>query len=184
MRQSNRPRPPFLVRIAVLAFAVATTIAPASVARAATCTVGVESHPDSPGKPADKLNGVEGKGFINVWAVGSSHAASKPLLDHYNGNRWRIVPAPDRGSTTELLDVTVVDRQDAWAVGYFTGADGHNKTLIERWNGSTWSIVPSPNPFPHGDNFLKGVSASSVTNVWAVGSNGRPGTKTIILRFD
>jgi hypothetical protein len=85
---------------------------------------------------------------------------------------------PDKGSLTQLFDVTVLGPRNAWAVGYYvpTGG-GHTRTLVEHWNGTRWTIVPSPNPISGSDNFLKGGDAVSASNIWAVGSNGRPGTR-------
>ena len=42
-------------------------------------------------------------------------------------------------------------------------------TLIEHWDGSSWTVVPSPNHSDSSSNYFWAVSASSPTNVWALG---------------
>jgi hypothetical protein len=44
--------------------------------------------------------------------------------------------------------------------------------------------VASPNPISGSDNFLKGIDAVSANDIWAVGSNGRPGNKAIIQHYN
>src|SRR5204863_6550919 len=118
-------------------------------------TFTLKAHPEVGSPPFDQLYGIDGMYTDQEWAVGSSTAAGKPLIEHWNGNKWSIVAAPDKGSTTELYDVTVISPSNVWAVGYYTAAGGHNRTLIEHWNGNKWSIVASPNPIAGGDNFLE-----------------------------
>ncbi len=157
----------------------------ATGASAAGCTIKLVGHPEVGGTPFDQLYGVDALSGSNIWAVGSSDAAGKPLIEHWNGTKWSIVTAPDKGSTTELNDVTVISPTNAWAVGYYVPtAGGHVRTLVEHWNGTKWAVVASPNPISGADNFLKGVDAVSASNVWAVGSNGRPGLKTLIEHFN
>lgn len=176
------------LRVGLVVTATAAVLAPSGPAiagKAAACSFKLVQHPDAGDPPFDQLFGIDALSATNIWAVGSSDAAGEPLVMRYNGTRWRIVPTPDKGSITELFDVTVVGPRNAWAVGYYLPAGGgHTKTLIEHWNGTRWTIVPSPNPISGSDNFLKGVDAVSANDVWAVGSNGRPGNKTIILHWN
>ena len=154
-------------------------------ARAAGCDFDIVGHPSSAGTPFDQLYGIDALSGSNIWAVGSREAAGKPFILHWNGNKWNIVPAPDKGSITELYDVTVISPSNAWAVGYyFPSSGGFERTLIEHWNGTKWWVVPSPNPLSGQSNFLKGIDAVSASNIWAVGSNGRPGSKTLILHYN
>ncbi len=173
-------------RLGLLFVAVVGLLVPSTTASArAACTFKLVSHPEV-GDPAfDQLYGIDALSATNIWAVGSSGAGAKPLVLHSNGNKWSIVPSVDKGSTIELYDITVVNAKNAWAVGYYLpSGGGHNRTLIEHWNGTKWTVVPSPNPISGADNFLKGVDADSATDIWAVGSNGRPGNKTIIEHYD
>jgi hypothetical protein len=186
LRRSNRPF--FLRLVTGVAMLGALLISPASAlasSPAAGCTFGLVNHPEVGNPSFDQLYGIDALSATNVWAVGSSGAAAKPLVEHFNGTKWSIVSSPGKGSTTELYDVTVLGASNAWAVGYYlpTGG-GHTKTLAMHWNGTKWAIVATPNKFSSADNFLKGVDAVSATNIWAVGSNGRPGDKTLIEHFN
>jgi erythromycin esterase-like protein len=78
------------------------------------------------------------------------------------------------------VSVTEVSARSAWAVGgYFTGTAA--KTLILHWNGAKWTRAASPNP-PGSvtDIALNGVSATSSSNAWAVGSYTVGGIQKII----
>jgi len=169
--------------VAVVGLLVPSTTA--SAGGGAGCTFNLVQHPEVGDPPFDQLYGIDAASWSDIWAVGSSGAGTKPLVLHWNATKWSIVPSPDKGSTTELSDITVISPRNAWAVGYYlpTGG-GHNRTLIEHWNGTKWAVVASPNPVAASDNFLKGVDAVSANDVWAVGSNGRPGNKTIIQHYN
>ena len=110
----------------------------------------------SPGV-SSSLSGVAAVAPDDVWAVGSSDAAT--LIEHWDGASWSVVPSPGSGS---LAGVTALSATDAWAVGSNAAA-----TLVEHWNGQAWSVVPSPGP-----GSLSSVDAVSRNNVWAVGNNG------------
>ncbi|HXJ65981.1 MAG TPA: hypothetical protein VNN79_19655 [Actinomycetota bacterium] len=184
MRHSKRA---LRFRFGFLSLTIAALLVPATTASAdGSCRFELVLHPEVGGsQPFDQLYGIDALSGTNIWAVGSSGAAAKPLVEHWINHDWSIVAAPDKGSTTELYDVTAISPTNVWAVGYYTpSAGGHNRTLIEHWNGHAWNIVASPNPVAGADNFLKGIDAVSATNIWAVGSNGRPGSKTIIEHYN
>src|SRR5262249_16903885 len=155
-------------------------VVPATSASAAGCTFSIKAHPDSEATPFDQLDGIDALSGTNIWAVGLSNAGDDPLVEHYNGHKWTIVPAPTKGAGPELSDGAAISATNVWAVGNYSPPGAHIRTLVEHWNGKKWTIFPSPNPVAGSDNFLKGVAAVSATNVWAVGANGRPGTKPII----
>jgi hypothetical protein len=87
------------------------------------------------------------------------------------GPAWEIVSSPDPGAgTDELLGVTALSSDDAWAVGTFgPKIGGKTRTLTEHWDGQAWSVVPSPN-LGHRDE-LVAVYAVSSDDVWSVGSS-------------
>jgi hypothetical protein len=62
------------------------------------------------------------------------------------------------------------------------------KTLIEHWNGTRWKHVASPNPGdPAGTlgSVLTGVTATSASNVWAVGDySDSTATLTLTARWN
>jgi hypothetical protein len=131
----------------------------------------------NPGGPSryNFLRGVAAVSASDAWAVGSFNngAGYKVLILHWNGSAWRRVKAPDpSGASHEsgLSSVTATSATNAWAVGsYLKGQATH--TLILHWNGKSWKQVPSPSPrgCAPGDQ-LASVSATSLTNAWAVGT--------------
>jgi len=54
-------------------------------------------------------------------------------------------------------------------------AGSAGQTLIARWNGTAWKQIASPSPGSSA-SVLRGVTATSAGNAWAVGdfSNGGP----------
>ncbi|HJU44995.1 MAG TPA: fibronectin type III domain-containing protein [Vicinamibacterales bacterium] len=150
------------------------------------------------GEPAEfeqELRGIAAVSQNDVWAVGWSREpggplyVKRPLIEHFDGSTWNIVPSPypPSDTQTELHGVSATSANDAWAVG--TTHDGMfpSRTLIQHWDGTQWTIVPSPNP---GDqvNALLGVAALSATDVWAVGywfgTGSEANIDTLILHWD
>src|SRR5258706_507160 len=79
-------------------------------------------------------------------------------------------PNPAGLSGPDILNgVTVLSSTNAWAVGsYFNGMA--DPTLIVHWNGPAWANVASPAPGGRANNtVLNGITATSTSNVWAVG---------------
>jgi hypothetical protein len=121
-------------------------------------------------------NPIEYSGFSSVaavsatdiWAVGSGinydSASLGLLIEHWDGSQWSVVPSPT--STGSLNSVTAISTNNVWAVG-MTG-NGPSASLIEHWDGSQWSIVQHPAPSDDRVEFY-GVSASSATDIWAIG---------------
>jgi hypothetical protein len=122
------------------------------------------------------LNGVDGSGAGDVWAVGGAGAG--PLTEHWDGSSWSVVasPAPPGVTTATLRGVKALGAGDAWAVGetFTPGPNPQQRTLITHWNGTGWSVVPSPNPNSIR-NLMAAVDASAADNVWAIGNLGDDG---------
>jgi hypothetical protein len=70
-----------------------------------------------------------------------------------------------------------------WAVG-FTEASTGSKTMILRWNGTAWRQVSSPNPYCPTCDSLYGVTATSATSAWAVGTVQVGSDNVVILRWN
>jgi hypothetical protein len=127
----------------------------------------------SPNSNADNLlSGVDARSGRDVWAVGSFRVGKlhRTLVEHWDSTKWTIVPSPNLGHTRHsyLDGVTAISTSDVWAVGYAAAANRrYLKTLIEHWDGASWAVVPSPNPTCYCA--LKGISAASATDAWAVG---------------
>jgi hypothetical protein len=147
----------------------------------------------SPGNPAvnSVLDGVTVTGTNQAWAVGTAGCPadqSRTLTEHWNGSRWSIVASPDGGVTgnhfSTLQAVTAISPGDVWAVGGQAGIRGQvavTVPLIEHWNGARWSIVPAPKA---ALGVLESVSATSASDVWAVGAGQQNGQSTVALHFD
>lgn len=137
------------------------------------------------------LDGVTVAGMSQAWAVGTAGCPadqSRTLTEHWNGSAWSIVPSPNGGVTgnrfSTLQAVTAISPGDVWAVGGQAGIRNGAPTtvpLIEHWNGASWSIAPVPRA---AVGVLESVSATSASDVWAVGGGQQSGQSTVALHFD
>ncbi len=105
------------------------------------------------------LTGVAVISDKDVWAVGYSPSGALAL--HFDGMGWHVVSAP---SACQFNAVTAISANDVWAVGTMS-----YKACAEHFDGTNWTLVHTPT-MGSSDNTLLGVSASSSTNVWAVGT--------------
>ena len=146
----------------------------------------------SPNATVNILNAVAAAGPNDVWAVGYQNGSgSQPLIEHWNGTAWNVVPSPARPSGSVLNAVTALSPSDVWAVGSQSATSGAPLTLVEHWDGTAWRVVPSPNlSTSYGSsNVLRGVTATSSTEVFAVGMFQNAGTnyhqhRTLTLRWN
>jgi hypothetical protein len=123
------------------------------------------------------FSGVAATSASNAWAVGligpggnGVPAATVPLIERWNGRRWRVQPFPEPADGGQFRAVAASSASNAWAVGN-TGATSEGtgqQTLIDHWNGKRWTQVPSPN-LPGTSNSLSGVTVLGPLNAWAVG---------------
>jgi hypothetical protein len=133
--------------------------------------------PTPPSSSGVDLSGTAVVSSTDVWAVGSwgdfgPGDGLVPLIEHWNGLAWSIVPSPvlphpvaNQGA--QLYGVTAVSASDAWAVGYI--GTGTQRSLILHWDGTSWTRVPAPRS--GADSNLSGVTALSATKVWSVGTS-------------
>jgi len=137
--------------------------------------------PSPTGATNSYLAGVHGDAANDVWAVGyANYPASTPgvtvaqtLIEHWNGTAWSIVPSPNFSTTLadQLTSVTTIANNNAWAVGKTqTTPYYQDHTLILHWDGASWTIASS---FSTSGGVL-GVSATSASDIWAVGAGGGP----------
>jgi IPT/TIG domain-containing protein len=139
-------------------------------------TWSVVSSPDMPPISSDRLMAVAATAANDVWAVGRTvtvvNGSTHPLIEHYNGTSWSIVPAPSPlGGDAGLYGVSALTATSAWAVGYWTDTHGFSHNLVEKWDGTNWSVVVVPT-LGSGtyDNLLFSVAAVSDANVWVAGA--------------
>src|SRR5207247_800044 len=115
------------------------------------------------------LFGVTCASAAQCWAVGSffNGSSTQALIERWDGTSWAIAISPAAG--IDLLGVTCVSASQCWAVGdYYPGS--YAQTLTERWDGISWAIVPSPNTNTGQDQTLYGVTCTSASDCWAVGT--------------
>jgi hypothetical protein len=141
----------------------------ASPASAATSIWQVLPTPNPAPHAVDNafFTGVSADTAQDAWAVGiymSPDALQHPLVEHWNGHRWRGVKVPEPTVRQSwLLGVDALSAGNVWAVGVSTNGEISNqdeRTFIEHWDGTTWTIVPSPNPSTgaNSGDFLQAVS--------------------------
>lgn len=139
----------------------------------------VQATPDVPG---GFLNSVAAVGRNDVWAVGEQEYPPPPpgqpryygnpaLLLHWDGTTWTRFGEPFgfKLADVNLLSVTAIASDDAWAVGDVY-SNGYVSPIAMHWDGTSWSVSALP-----GDEFperLASVSADAGDDVWATGLGG------------
>jgi hypothetical protein len=102
-----------------------------------------------------RLLGVAALSPNDVWAAGLNwHDPTVELIEHWNGQRWRVIPGVPAGRHP-LHAVAALSSSNIWAAG---------DTAMEHWNGSRWALAPAP----AGAASLAAVSAG---DIWAVGGS-------------
>jgi hypothetical protein len=86
----------------------------------------------------NSLNGVSHSSSTDVWAAGywetqSSGGPSGPLVEHWDGKTWRIVPASNPHTSGGFGAIAEASPSNVWAVGGFAVASGVNSTLVESY---------------------------------------------------
>jgi hypothetical protein len=130
----------------------------------------------------DALNGVDARapqdvwavgGLLNYGAVGGTPPPERPLILHWDGTTWSVVPSarPADASAVELDGVAASTSHDVWAVGRQDAGSAHLlQPLIEHWDGAVSQVVASPMPSGATTGTLSGVARISGTQqLWAVG---------------
>jgi len=97
----------------------------------------------------------------------------QPLIEHWDGSAWSIVPSPplDPNTNQALLNKVVAFAPDnIWAAGFIL--TNHATTpggglLVEHWEGTAWQVVTG---FDHGLR-AETLAFLSSTNIWGVKDN-------------
>jgi hypothetical protein len=116
----------------------------------------------------------------DVWAVGSrrppeSHDLA-PIIEHWNGTAWSIVPSPRFDSTYQYLSDVDGRTGDLWAVGTAIGVG----PLLEHWDGSGWTLV-DPGLDDAGVRRIVDISYVSPTDIWMLAQSI---TGDVTIHFD
>lgn len=122
-----------------------------------------------------QLNGIDVVTPRDIWAAGSwttSRLTPIPLVEHWDGKSWHLVPVPQVSSAgAGLSSVAALSESDVWVAGTVDGPfkpGPPDYSLIEHWNGARWQRVTSANPGP-GFNQLNAIAGSATSSLWAVG---------------
>ncbi len=93
------------------------------------------------------LHGVYARSRDDVWAVGRvvRNGKLRTLTARFNGDRWRVVPSPNRNDKPHILYGIDGDaRNNVWAVGYHYGRQGEGVPISMHWNGRRWRLRAVP----------------------------------------
>jgi hypothetical protein len=158
------------------------------------------------GQPGALLSGVAATSSHDVWAVGAVARAERSdngnerdldqtLAEHWDGNRWSVVPVAAETPDDTLVGVSARSSSDVWAVGASNHTVDPNVSfmtpLVEHWDGARWSVVHVPTPgldpsntgavatvvaglhsghfADYGEASFSAVHAIAADDVWAVG---------------
>ena len=126
-------------------------------------------HPGRAQSPANSaLYGIEALSSNDIWAVGYKYQGSQafPLVEHWDGAAWTIIPNPPNVEQSQMYGVAAVSPNDVWFVGqtWLVSDDAY----ILHWDGTSLQSVPPVNPGPYVA--LYAVAAVAANDVWAVGS--------------
>jgi hypothetical protein len=129
------------------------------------------------GTHSNGLLGVSAASSNDVWAVGYYHTDNgsfhQPLVEHWDGSAWTIVPSPALGlDFSQLEGVAAVSANDVWAVGVDRG-----QTLIERYNPCATScpvhFADLPNPSTYYQ-YIECLACREIVSGYACGGSGEP----------
>ncbi|SNT53227.1 hypothetical protein SAMN05443665_10406 [Actinomadura meyerae] len=91
---------------------------------------------------------------------------------------WQVVKTSDFAQYDTMSAVTAAGPRNAWA---FAGNDLHDQVMAQHWNGRTWRDAAVPAGLP-GD--VREASATSASNVWAVGDSDSASRGSYALRWN
>jgi len=109
----------------------------------------------------------------SVYAVGqvSTPHGLKPLIEHWTGHSWSMMPSPDPGglAANAYLTGVAASKSGAWAVGVSAPGNVYRTVVLALVHGK-WHQPTSPNPSGLG-NWLGAASADG-SRVLAAGFGG------------
>jgi hypothetical protein len=141
------------------------------------------SSPDTTGRGEAFLTGIAGSSASNIWAVGYiiTKQGAQTLTEHWDGHAWQVVASPSIShAANNLLSVTVLSPDNAWAAGTYGEVNGPGGVIIEHWDGHTWNLMPVSG-LNQSDDVLESIAAVASNNIWAV---GRAQQNPLILHWD
>jgi hypothetical protein len=145
----------------------------------------------SPNVTRSNLTAVASVNDNDIFAVGFTSpvgGTDAPLVEHFNGTSWSVVPTPSPAVTvgSQLKGVAAVASNNVWAVGLNVTINSFGESvshpLIEHFDGTSWKIVAAQDPAAGG--VFDAVTAISANNIWAVGHLGNGRNGNLIEHFD
>jgi hypothetical protein len=127
------------------------------------------------------LNGITMRTRTDGWAWGSanespsggdSNPVSHPLIEHWDGQAWRIAAGPTFSQSAQINDLVALAPDNAWAVGSQLAGDfehTHSAPLIEHWDGRAWTQVQDDVIAYPDTGQLNKIAALAPNDIWAVG---------------
>jgi len=143
-----------------------------------------------PGSSGNQLYAVDAVSTDNVWAAGmqlSGDSPDQPLVEHWNGKTWSVVPMPAPASADlVMLDGISATASQVWVDGEADSPEGGGQPFVAGYQNGSWTIPKLP-PVPDKANWtnLWGIQVNGSGNVWAVGSYVDPATDSnndLVLR--
>ena len=153
-----------------------------------TLTHLANSHVDSQG--LDSVSSLSGN---DVWAVGyetvgtAASLRSKPLIEHWNGTRWSILPSPEarhgQSVLTGLGGVAAISTDNVWALGSASNINGlplpAAHPVIIHWDGQSWRR--SETPVTRSSMSDLSEIAGTRSSLWAIGFSGVKGEQKALI---
>ena len=133
------------------------------------------SNPPVPVQSGSELFAVSAQSATNVWVVGyvTIPGQTTPFVAYWNDSKWTVVPTQIFPYFGGLSGIKALSANNVWVVGNYLDQNANIvKTMIAQWNGTQWNIVSSPNAgiLSGSSNILEAITATSATDIWAVGS--------------
>ncbi len=125
----------------------------------------------------DMLTKVACVSTSDCFSIGVENGGTKdavPLVEHWNGSAWSIVPTP-AASSVDLESISCPSATSCFIVGIKDAASGLGRPLIEHWDGRAFAL--SPVPLMSGQLFS--VSCGGPESCVAVGNQG--GGRALLL---
>lgn len=119
----------------------------------------------------------------DIWVAGdyvTSSGVFRTLIEHYDGQHWKIVRSPNVGSRSNYLaGIAALGPHQVWAVGRAMSGSRF-VPIAMTWNGHAWhsKVLPAGGS---GDNALNGLAAMGRSTMWAVGSFTGPSGNQLTL---
>jgi hypothetical protein len=121
----------------------------------------------------------------DIWLVGQRYidGTEQPLIERWNGVKWKVIPTPALASGGALYAVDASGPGSAWAVGR-REVGGQLVPLTMQWNGTRWRVRPAPTIDDKDSHELHGVVTISRSRAWAVGNTGGTGYRDLLYRWN